>query len=586
MKKILLLISCLFLTFTNAQVGINTTTPQAALDVSSTTDGMLIPRVALSNTTTATIVTPTVSELVYNTATAGDVTPGFYFWDGVKWVRLKSSADPSGGGTGWLLEGNNFIDEYNDFIGTKTNESLDFRVSNILSGRIGRPSNGSTFFGYRAGLVDDKTNNENTFIGYYSGQNTVNGQQNTALGVRSLYSNLTGSYNVAIGREALYSANTASYNIGIGFDALRTTTSGESNLGIGVNALKNVTTGSFNIGVGQNAGLSVATGTHNVAMGFSALEGGQPSTKNVAIGFQAMLLLNGLTGNDYNVAIGERAAARTNGSYNVALGFQALRRGTGNDNIAIGRSASSLNPGTSNIAIGTTAGNNNRGQQNICIGTAAVPNVTSNVSLNNIGIGQSTLNQLETGSHNIAIGRLALTNVRSGSNNIGIGDNAVVPSASGSNQIRIGNTAVTYAGVQVAWTTTSDRRWKSDIQNSNLGLDFITKIRPVSYTRNNDDIKKIEYGFIAQEIEEVLNKSNISNAGLISKDDEGMYGVRYNDLLAPMVKAIQEQQEQIKIQNELILNQDKKTSELEEVIILQKKVVEELEKRVKALETN
>ena len=58
--------------------------------------------------------------------------------------------------------------------------------------------------------------------------------------------------------------------------------------------------------------------------------------------------------------------------------------------------------------------------------------------------------------------------------------------------------------------------------------------------------KKTEYGFIAQELEAALNNAGASNNGIISKDDEGMYGVRYNDLLAPMVKAIQEQQEMIK----------------------------------------
>ena len=92
---------------------------------------------------------------------------------------------------------------------------------------------------------------------------------------------------------------------------------------------------------------------------------------------------------------------------------------------------------------------------------------------------------------------------------------------------------------------TSDRRWKSDIKNSDLGLDFINKLRPVSYLRKNDETKKIEYGFIAQELEETLNKIGISSAGILTKDSQGMYGVRYNDFIAPMVKAIQEQQTQI-----------------------------------------
>ena len=75
------------------QVGIGTTSPNAALDVTSTDNGLLIPRVALTASNVASPLTlPTISELVYNTATAGispnNVTPGFYYWDGAKWVRL------------------------------------------------------------------------------------------------------------------------------------------------------------------------------------------------------------------------------------------------------------------------------------------------------------------------------------------------------------------------------------------------------------------------------------------------------------------------------------------------------------------
>ena len=116
----------------------------------------------------------------------------------------------------------------------------------------------------------------------------------------------------------------------------------------------------------------------------------------------------------------------------------------------------------------------------------------------------------------------------------------MVPDGTLDNQVRIGNTSVTYAGVQVAWTITSDERWKSDIQSSELGLNFISKLRPVQYYRTNDEGKKTEYGFIAQELEEALNNAGATNNGIISKDDEGMYGVRYNDLIAPMVKSIQE----------------------------------------------
>lgn len=87
----------------NAQnVGIGTNTPNASakLDVVSTNTGVLIPRVALTMTTAAGPVTaPATSLVVYNTATVADVTPGFYYWDGTKWVRFSDKA-------GWLLTGN------------------------------------------------------------------------------------------------------------------------------------------------------------------------------------------------------------------------------------------------------------------------------------------------------------------------------------------------------------------------------------------------------------------------------------------------------------------------------------------------
>ena len=87
---------------------------------------------------------------------------------------------------------------------------------------------------------------------------------------------------------------------------------------------------------------------------------------------------------------------------------------------------------------------------------------------------------------------------------------------------------------------TSDRRWKENIKPSNLGLNFITQLNPVSYTRKNDEAQKTEYGLIAQDVEEVLKADGIENTGMLNVTDEGMYELRYNDLIAPIIKAIQE----------------------------------------------
>ena len=180
----------------------------------------------------------------------------------------------------------------------------------------------------------------------------------------------------------------------------------------------------------------------------------------------------------------------------------------------------------------------------------------------NTALGNNAGLSITTGSNNTTLGNSAGSQITTGSNNTAIGYNAQVPSATTSNQIRIGDTAITYAGVQVAWTITSDRHAKSNIQDSNLGLDFISKLRPVSYYRNNDASEKLEYGFIAQEVEEVLNSAGITNNGIIALDDKGGYSMRYNDLFAPIVKTIQAQQNQIAAQQNQIDELKKIISEM------------------------
>ena len=81
-----------------SQVGIGTNTPSssAKLEVSSTSQGFLPPRVALTATNAASpISSPATGLLVYNTQTAGSspnqVTPGYYFWNGTAWLKLTEN---------------------------------------------------------------------------------------------------------------------------------------------------------------------------------------------------------------------------------------------------------------------------------------------------------------------------------------------------------------------------------------------------------------------------------------------------------------------------------------------------------------
>jgi hypothetical protein len=119
----------------NAQVGIGTVTPVGALDVTSTNEGLLIPRIALSATNVATVLTPTISELVYNTFTSAlgpnQVAPGYYYWDGSLWVPIST-----GSLSGWSLTGNTGTNATTNFIGTT--DAIDFvtRTNNTEKTRL------------------------------------------------------------------------------------------------------------------------------------------------------------------------------------------------------------------------------------------------------------------------------------------------------------------------------------------------------------------------------------------------------------------------------------------------------------------
>ena len=103
-------------------------------------------------------------------------------------------------------------------------------------------------------------------------------------------------------------------------------------------------------------------------------------------------------------------------------------------------------------------------------------------------------------------------------------------------------------------------------------MNFISKLRPVLYTRNNDEKQKTEYGFIAQEVEGLLNESGVDNSGMINIDDKGMYSMRYNDLLSPMVKAIQE----LKTENDELKKEIEQFKTVNDKIVKLEKIVNEM----------
>jgi len=85
---------------------------------------------------------------------------------------------------------------------------------------------------------------------------------------------------------------------------------------------------------------------------------------------------------------------------------------------------------------------------------------------------------------------------------------------------------------------TSDRNLKRDINHISYGLESVRKLNPVSYKWNDDENSRTHLGFIAQEVEEILPE-------VITKDENGRYGMNYAEVIPVLVKAIQELTEKV-----------------------------------------
>jgi hypothetical protein len=216
--------------------------------------------------------------------------------------------------------------------------------------------------------------------------------------------------------------------------------------------------------------------------------------------------------------------SNTIGGSNTASGTRALLSNTiGSSNTASGGSALDSNTtGTYNTAAGSGAGG-------------------SSDSITAYGGGAIALVPSTTGWYNTFLGRRAGATTQV-SNCTAVGVDAY---CTGDNQVRLGNAFVTSIGGKVAWSALSDLRAKTDLREVPLGLDFVLGLRPVAY-RLRDGNGRLDMGFVAQDVEAVLGDGyNVLDVG---GDENRTLSLRYTDLIAPLVKAVQEQQNQIRRQ--------------------------------------
>jgi hypothetical protein len=113
---------------------------------------------------------------------------------------------------------------------------------------------------------------------------------------------------------------------------------------------------------------------------------------------------------------------------------------------------------------------------------------------------------------------------------------------------------------------TSDVRLKTNILESDLGLEFINLLNPVKYKFieggkeivDGDIVSlpgvRTHYGLIAQEVKEVLDNSGIEDfAGWVNldmSDEDSMQGLRYDQFISPLIKAVQELTARIQVLEE------------------------------------
>jgi len=319
------------------------------------------------------------------------------------------------------------------------------------------------------------------------------------------------------------------YNVVYGIPVHEAITSGDNNVAVGYLALIHNSTGRGNTASGYKALYSNTEGDDNTASGTNALYYNTTGGNNTASGTNA-LYYNTTGGN--NTALGPYALrSNTTASFSTAVGFEALRNANRRADV-----------NAYNTALGYQAGNT---------GT----------------------NDITTGDKNVLIGSSTAASKAAATNQIVIGHGA---SGTADNSAVIGNSDITsvYAasdGSAILYAygiiQSSDRRVKKSINTLAYGLNFIMKLRPVSYYKLHprnypqelkdkfypdgkirqvgaEDYDKLQVGFIAQEVKAVNDEMHAEN-NIVSIDEDGFHRMDYEKIVVPLVKAVQEQQGQI-----------------------------------------
>ena len=262
--------------------------------------------------------------------------------------------------------------------------------------------------------------------------------------------------------------------------------------------------------------------------------------------------------NDESVFIGQGAGSTSSESRGVVvIGAQA------GQNMVSGASNS--------VLIGYRAGKNINQSSNVVIGASAgFGTPTGTGQTDNVLVGYAAAIDLTEGNHNVAVGAQDLFRLVTGKGNvsIGFGSSSSIPNAGGgnvfigaynsagtfspthspgtgsvSNTVVMGSSGVTNAYIQVAWTAVSDARDKVVMGSVPHGLDFVSKLKPVTYQfkRNADRNEhngngQDRYGFLAQDVLALEGDRPV----IIDNIDEDKLKLTSDAIIPVLVNAIKE----------------------------------------------
>lgn len=106
------------------------------------------------------------------------------------------------------------------------------------------------------------------------------------------------------------------------------------------------------------------------------------------------------------------------------------------------------------------------------------------------------------------------------------------PASAGSNIFYVGTGTAGGAGGWGGWVVASDRRLKKEIEPVQMGLQKLREMRPVTYRYKTDKKDQVRFGFIAQELEDIVPEV---------VDSSGTYKqVRLESLAGVLIEAIHE----------------------------------------------